>query len=56
MALRKSTKFILVFCVSSHDLDTEEFEEFLQKVRQTTYPGGPVGKFKNCLHGGLTLC
>ena len=25
-----------------HDLDTQEFEEFLQKVRQTTYPGGPA--------------
>lgn len=26
--------------IDDHDLDTQEFEEFLQKVRQTTYPGG----------------
>lgn len=29
--------------VCSHDLDTQEFEEFLQKVRQTTYPGASAG-------------
>ncbi|CAB4026245.1 AP-1 complex-associated regulatory -like, partial [Paramuricea clavata] len=28
--------------LDDHDLDTQEFEEFLQKVRQTTYPGGPA--------------
>ncbi|XP_028415524.1 AP-1 complex-associated regulatory protein-like [Dendronephthya gigantea] len=28
--------------IDDHDLDTQEFEEFLQKVRQTTYPGGPA--------------
>ena len=44
VVLSCTDRVILIFFDFSHDLDTQEFEEFLQKVRQTTYPGGPASK------------
>ena len=53
-----NVSFFIISCYFfgfSHDLDTQEFEEFLQKVRQTTYPGAPAGKTLEFIATGVCV-